>query len=127
MNRQPPARLVFFNLTQIQMPVGAITLIAHRATGVVLALGLPFFIYVLYLSLDSTQSYERLTRIVRTGLFKVALVVFIWALSHHLLAGVRHLLMDIGIGSHLAEARRSAWGVNIGGAVMALVAAGVVL
>jgi len=31
MNRQPPARPVFFNLTQIQMPVGAITSIAHRA------------------------------------------------------------------------------------------------
>lgn len=57
----------------------------------------------------------------------MALVAFIWALSHHLLAGVRHLLMDIGIGSHLVEACRSAWGVNIGGAVMALVAAGVVL
>lgn len=127
MNRQPPARPVFFNPTQIQMPVGAITSIAHRVTGVVLALGLPFFLYVLHLSLDSAQSYERLTRIAGNGLFKVALVAFIWALSHHLLAGVRHLLMDIGIGSHLAEARRSAWGVNIGGAVMALVAAGVVL
>ena len=127
MNRQRPARLVFFNLTQIQMPVGAITSIAHRVTGVVLALGLPFFLYVLYLSLDSAQSYERLTRIAGTSLFKVALVAFIWALSHHLLAGVRHLLMDVGIGSHLADARRSAWGVNIGGAVLALLAAGVVL
>ncbi|MEJ6007215.1 succinate dehydrogenase, cytochrome b556 subunit [Paucibacter sp. AS339] len=127
MNRQPPARPVFFNLTQIQMPVGAITSIVHRVTGVVLALGLPYSLYVLHLSLDSAQSYERLTRIAGTGLFKVAMVAFIWILSHHLLAGARHLLMDIGIGSHLAEARRSAWGVNIGAAVMAVVAAGVVL
>lgn len=127
MNRQPPARPVFFNLTQIQMPVGAITSITHRVTGVVLALGLPFFLYALNLSLDSAQSYERLARIAGTGLFKVALVAFIWALSHHLLAGIRHLLMDIGIGSHLPDARRSAWSVNIGGAVMALVAVGVVL
>ena len=127
MNRQPPARPVFFTLTQIQMPVGAITSIVHRITGVVLALGLPYFLYVLHLSLDSAQSYERLTRIAGTGLFKVALVAFTWALSHHLLAGVRHLLMDIGIGSHLVKARRSAWGVNIGGAALALLAAGVVL
>ena len=96
-------------------------------TGAVLELGLPFFLNVLHLSLNSAQSYERLTRIAGTGLFKVALVAFIWALSHHLLAGVRHLLMDVGIGSHLADARRSAWSVNIGGAVMALVAVGVVL
>ena len=127
MNRQRPARPVFFNLTQIHMPVGAITSIAYRITGVVLALGLPFFLYLLHLSLGSAQSYERLTRIVDTGLFKVALVAFCWALSHHLLAGVRHLLMDIDIGSYLIESRRSAWGVNIGGAVLALVAAGVVL
>jgi succinate dehydrogenase / fumarate reductase cytochrome b subunit len=61
------------------------------------------------------------------GLFKLALIAFIWALSHHLLAGVRHMLMDIGIGSHLSDARRSAWTVNVGGVAMALMAAGVVL
>ena len=55
MNRQPRVRPVFFKLTQIQMPVGAITSIAHRVTGVVLALGLPFFLHVLHLSLDSAQ------------------------------------------------------------------------
>ena len=43
MNRHRPTRPVFFNLTKIQMSVGAITSIAHRVTGVVLALGLPFF------------------------------------------------------------------------------------
>jgi succinate dehydrogenase / fumarate reductase cytochrome b subunit len=127
MNRHSPARPVFLNLMQIQMPMGAITSILHRLTGVVLACGIPFFLYALHLSLDSAQSYERLTRIAGTVGFKVALVAFVWALSHHLLAGVRHLLMDIGIGSHLADARRSARGVNIGGAVMALVAVGIVL
>ena len=52
-NLQPVARPVFFNLTQIQMPVGAITSIVHRVTGVVLALGLSFFLYVLHLPLDN--------------------------------------------------------------------------
>jgi hypothetical protein len=37
------------------------------------------------------------------------------------------MLMDIGIGSHLSDARRSAWTVNVGGVAMALMAAGVVL
>lgn len=127
MNRRPVTRPVFFKLMQIQMPVGALTSILHRVTGVVLALGLPFLFYALHLSLDSVQSYERLVQIAGTGVFKMALVLFVWALSHHLLAGVRHLLMDIGIGSHLADARRNAWGVNIGAVVLALLAAGVVL
>ena len=38
-----------------------------------------------------------------------------------------HLLMDMGVGSCLASARRSAWSVNIAGVAMALLAAGVVL
>jgi succinate dehydrogenase / fumarate reductase cytochrome b subunit len=45
-------------------------------------------------------------------------------LAHHLLAGIRHLLSDIDIGSQLPAARRSAWIVNFGGAAVALLAAG---
>jgi succinate dehydrogenase/fumarate reductase cytochrome b subunit len=33
-------RAVFFNLTQIQMPVGAATSIIHRITGILLAISL---------------------------------------------------------------------------------------
>ncbi|RYE42844.1 MAG: succinate dehydrogenase, cytochrome b556 subunit [Hyphomicrobiales bacterium] len=127
MKPRVPAKPVFFELTQIQMPVGAITSIMHRVTGVVLAIAIPFCFYALHLSLASKESYEHLTEMANTGLFKVALIFFIWALSHHLLAGVRHLLMDIGIGSHLVDARRSAWSVNLGGVAMALLAIGVVL
>jgi len=34
-------RPVFFNLARIQMPVGALTSITHRVTGILLALGVP--------------------------------------------------------------------------------------
>jgi len=44
-----------------------------------------------------------------------------------LLAGIRHLLSDIDIGSHLPAARRSGWIVNLGGVAVALLAAGVLL
>lgn len=127
MSRRGVQRPVFFNLTQLRMPVGALVSITHRVTGILLAFGIPFGFYVLHLSLASAQSYERLVQMANTGLFKAALILFIWALSHHLLAGVRHLLMDIGIGSHLAAARRSAWSVNVSGVLVALLSAAVVL
>lgn len=117
-------RPVFFNLAQIQMPVGALTSITHRVTGVLLALGIPFSIYILDLSLQSPQSYARLLNLFDTWFIKVAVIVFIWALAHHLLAGIRHLLSDIDIGSLLPAARRSAWMVNVGGLAVALLAAG---
>ena len=129
MNAPRPSfsRPMFFNLLQIQMPVGALTSIMHRVTGLVLAIGIPLALYALHLSLDSEQSYARLAQMASTLAFKVAAIVFIWALSHHMLAGVRHLLMDVDVGSHLREARRSAWFVNVGGVVLALLAAGAML
>lgn len=117
-------RAVFFNLAQIQMPVGAVTSITHRITGVLLAVGIPFGVYILHQSLQSPQSYARVLELFDLWIFKVVTLVFIWALAHHLLAGVRHLLSDIDIGSLLPAARRSAWIVNIGGLAIALLAAG---
>jgi succinate dehydrogenase / fumarate reductase cytochrome b subunit len=43
------------------------------------------------------------------------------------LAGIRHLLSDIDIGSQLPAARRTAWIVNLGGLAVALLAAGALL
>lgn len=117
-------RAVFFNLTQIQMPVGAITSITHRITGILLAVGIPFGVYLLDRSLQGPQSYAWVTELLGNSAIKVVALAFIWALAHHLLAGVRHLLTDIDIGSRLPAARHSAWAVNIGGLAVALLAAG---
>ncbi|MGZ5198767.1 MAG: succinate dehydrogenase, cytochrome b556 subunit [Telluria sp.] len=116
-------RPVFFNLAEIQMPVGAVTSIVHRVTGIVLAAGIPFFIHLLDLSLQSAQSYARVVSLFNQAAYKLAVLVFIWALAHHLLAGVRHLLSDVDIGSRLPAARRSAWMANLGGLAVALFAA----
>lgn len=117
-------RPVFFNLTQIQMPVGALTSITHRVTGILLAFGIPFSFYILDLSLQSPQSYAQVIDLFDQWAFKIVALIFIWALAHHLLAGIRHLLSDIDIGSRLPAARRSAWIVNISGLAVALFAAG---
>ncbi len=118
-------RPVFFNLVQIQMPVGALTSITHRVTGVLLAVGIPYGVYLLDLSLQSPQSFAQLSGLFHQWPFKIAAIVFIWALAHHVLAGTRHLLSDIDIGTLLPAARSSAWIVNIGGFAVALLAVGV--
>jgi succinate dehydrogenase / fumarate reductase cytochrome b subunit len=120
-------RPVFFNLAQIQMPVGALTSITHRVTGILLALGVPFGIHLLDLSLQGPQSYVRVIALFDNVALRIAAVLFVWVLAHHLLAGIRHLLSDIDIGSQLPAARSSAWIVNVGGAAIALFAAGALL
>lgn len=118
---------MFFNLLQIQMPVGALTSITHRVTGILLALGIPFSIYLLDLSLQDPQSYAQVISLFDNWAFRAAVIVSVWVLAHHLLAGIRHLLSDIDVGSQLTAARRSAWIVNLGGVAVALLAAGVLL
>ena len=50
-------------------------------------------------------------------------MLFVWALAHHVLAGIRHLLSDANVGSTLRSARKSAYAANLGGVAVALSAA----
>jgi len=120
-------RPVFFNLAEIQLPVGALTSITHRIAGVLLALGIPFCIYLLDLSLQGSSGYSRVMALLDYLPVKGAVIVLTWALAHHVLAGIRHLLSDIDIGSQLLASRRSAWIANIGGVAVALFVAGALL
>ncbi|MGE5669023.1 MAG: succinate dehydrogenase, cytochrome b556 subunit [Betaproteobacteria bacterium] len=120
-------RPAFFNLLQIQLPVGALTSITHRVTGVLLAAAVPFGVFLLGLSLRGPDGYAQAIAIFDGWMLRATTVVLIWALSHHLLAGLRHLLMDVDVGSSLSMARRSAWTVNVAGAAIALLAAAVLL
>lgn len=127
MSESKKRRPVFFHLAQIQMPVGALTSITHRVTGIVLALGIPFGVYLLDLSLQGPRGYAQVIAWFDKFTFRMAIIALVWALAHHLLAGMRHLLSDIDIGSGLQAARRSGWIVNLGGVAVALLAAGVLL
>jgi len=124
LNKQRP---VFFNLAEIQMPVGALTSITHRITGVLLFLGIPLCVYVLDLSLQGPAGYGQAAALLAYLPVKGAVIVLTWALAHHMLAGIRHLLSDIDIGAQLPASRRSAWIANIGGLAVALLAAGALL
>lgn len=120
-------RPTFFDLLQIQMPVGALTSIAHRITGMLLAFSVPFGIYVLDVSLQGPHGYAQVIAMLSIWPVKGTLIMLAWVLAHHLLAGIRHLLSDVDIGSQLPAARRSAWVVNVGGMAVALFAAGLLL
>lgn len=108
------------------MPVGALTSIGHRISGLVLAASVPAAVYLLALSLRDESGFAQVTALSGHLAFKAALVIAVWALAHHLLGGLRHLLSDFDIGSPLRSARRSAWFVNLAGVAVALLAAAAV-
>lgn len=96
------------------MPVGALTSIAHRISGLVLAASVPAALYLLALSLRGEEGFARAQAAFRLVPAKLAAILLTWALAHHLLAGLRHILIDVGIGSPLGVARRTAHLVNYG-------------
>jgi succinate dehydrogenase / fumarate reductase, cytochrome b subunit len=110
---------------RIQMPVGALTSIGHRISGVVLAASVPAVVYLLGLSLRDAVGFAQVIALFAQFPIKALAVIAVWALAQHILSGVRHLLTDFDIGSPMRVARRSAWFVNLAGVAMAALAAGV--
>ena len=121
-SKRAPSRPVFLNFLQIQMPVGAVTSILHRITGVLLAVGVPFALYLFWRSLAHEMGFTQVMELLHNRLVQGALALLAWALAHHVFAGVRHMLTDINIGSTLHSARRSAWAVNLAAIALALLA-----
>jgi succinate dehydrogenase / fumarate reductase cytochrome b subunit len=118
---------VYLNLFRIRFPAGAITSIAHRISGVLLFLSLPFLVYLLDLSLQGPAGFEQAREWLQCGWIRAGSVAIAWSLLHHLLAGIRILLIDVDVGVTLPAARISAWFVNIIAALLALAWAGWVL
>jgi succinate dehydrogenase / fumarate reductase cytochrome b subunit len=120
-------RPVYLNLARIGFPVGAVASFGHRVSGIVLVCALPFAVLLLERSLGTEAATEpdfaSLQEAIRSPLGRAAAVVFAWACAHHLLAGIRHLLSDAGVGASLAASRRSAYAALIAAAVVAGLAA----
>lgn len=124
---KPNSRPVFLNLLRIHMPVTALASIAHRLSGLLLALLIPVALYLLDLSLRGQSGFEETIQYLRLGPVRLLFFVPVWALFHHLLAGLRYLLLDIGVGIELDRARHSARLVTLGGALLAVLVCGALL
>jgi succinate dehydrogenase / fumarate reductase cytochrome b subunit len=108
----------FLNLLKIKLPPGGITSIAHRISGVLMFLCIPLLTWLFGLSLESEQGFLEVRDFLRSVPVILVSLILVWSLSHHLLAGLRHLLLDIDIGVQKAQARASAWLVNLGALLM---------
>ncbi len=109
----------FLNLLAIKLPPGGIASIGHRISGVLMFLSIPLFAWLFGLSLQNETGFLRAAEIVQGTPFRLLSLVLVWSLSHHLLAGVRHLFLDIDVGVDKGAARISAYAVNAGALLLA--------
>jgi succinate dehydrogenase / fumarate reductase cytochrome b subunit len=121
-----PTRPKYLNLMQIRMPLPAVVSIMHRISGAALFLALPLLLYWLQQSLTSEEVFNALKATFRNGFVKLVLIGLLWGYFHHLLAGIRHLLLDLDIGTELAGARMSS-ALVIGVSVALTIMAGAML
>jgi succinate dehydrogenase / fumarate reductase, cytochrome b subunit len=101
-------RPVYLNLVQIRLPLPGLVSILHRISGAALLLfGIPLALYALQQSLASGDAFANLKSLYAHPLAKLVLVGLLWAYLHHFCAGVRYLLIDVGVGFALKPARQS--------------------
>ena len=112
---------------KIRLPIGGIMSIIHRATGVFMFLALPYLIYLLDLSLSGPDGYAQAAASVNSVIGVVFIFLIMWSLMHHLLAGIRYLLIDVDMGVDKEMARKTALAVVIAGPVLGLLLTGGVL
>lgn len=101
-------RPINLNLIAFKWPLPALTSITHRVTGVLLFLGTAVLLYLLQLSLESEAGFEQATELLASPLIKFVVWVIVAGLLYHLIAGVKHLIMDFGIGETLQGGKTGA-------------------
>ncbi len=101
-------RPVYLNLLAIRQPLPAIVSILHRVSGALLfVIGIPVLLWGVQMSLASPDAFAQFKAVVANPFSKLILLALAWAYIHHLLAGLRHLALDLHVGVELAPARRS--------------------
>ncbi|MBT9590602.1 MAG: succinate dehydrogenase, cytochrome b556 subunit [Thiobacillus sp.] len=120
---KPHARPVYLNLARIHLPLAGWVSILHRVSGALLFLVFPLGVWALSVSLSSKSGYLLVAAWLTHPVSKLFLVLLIWAFTHHALAGLRHLALDVHWGVERDAARRSSWGVLLATGLITLSAA----
>lgn len=114
--KRPRQQFRNIHVTQIlsyRLPAPGIVSILHRISGAALFLLLPLLLWLLELSLTSELSFVRFADLLQSWWMKLILLGVIWAFLHHLVAGIRYLVLDLHVGVDKVAASTSAVGVFV--------------
>ncbi len=115
MNKKRPVNL---DIGTIQLPITSYVSILHRVSGVVLFAAIAIFLWVLDASLSSEESFNAVKECMSGTFYQLIIWASLAALAYHMVAGIRHLIMDFGIGETLEGGRLGAKVVFIIAAVL---------
>ncbi len=93
----------------------------HRITGAALYFGMPFLAWWLIAAASGRGAFDIANAFFGSFLGRLILFGFTWALIHHMLGGIRHLVWDTGWGLDVPTANRLGWATIIGSIVLTFV------
>ena len=100
---------------QVYRPlINMVMSIIHRITGVALYFGTILLAWWLTAAATGPEQFNYVSGLFGSVAGRVVLIGYTWALMHHMLGGLRHLLWDTGRGFDLATVDRLSWGTIIG-------------
>jgi succinate dehydrogenase / fumarate reductase cytochrome b subunit len=103
-------RPVNLDLGTIALPITSYVSILHRASGVIMFFAVAVLLWLLESSLASEASFNELSNLFNNPLCQVVVWGSLAALAYHSVAGMRHMIMDFGVGEDSFQAGRlSAW------------------
>ena len=117
-------RPVYLDLFSIRQPLPAIVSILHRISGALLFVaGIPLLLWFVQRSLTSREAFTGALAPFTSPFGKLVVLVLAWCYLSHLLAGLRHLALDLHIGIRLVPARATAAVVLVLSVVLAVIVA----
>jgi len=95
------------NLMQIRLPLPGFVSILHRISGFGMFIMIGVLLGLLSLSVSSPEGFAQAVECLTGWFGKLISLGLVWAFTHHFIAGLRFLLLDIHVGTELASARKS--------------------
>ncbi|MBK2026597.1 succinate dehydrogenase, cytochrome b556 subunit [Allofrancisella guangzhouensis] len=93
------------SIKSYNFPITAISSILHRVTGVILIVAIPLVVVGMNYSLAGPNGYEQVVLALTKGWGSLFFWVFLSALTYHVYAGIRHMIMDVGFGESMTIAK----------------------
>lgn len=118
-NSQRPVNL---DLRTIKLPITAYASILHRISGIILFVCLVIALYLLGTSLSGPAGFATVKAWMSNFFVKIIVWGMLSALIYHMVAGTRHLIMDLGIAEDLECGRLGAKLVLVISVVLILIA-----
>jgi succinate dehydrogenase / fumarate reductase, cytochrome b subunit len=94
--------------------------IAHRVSGAALATGFVLLAWWLVAVSAGPEPFATVNRFFLSIPGRVLLFLYSWALIHHMLGGIRHLIWDTGRGLDRTSIEVFAWATIIGSTTLTL-------